>query len=87
MGLKPDEVERCTLGQFNLMLTGYHRRQQREWDRARHIMVAVMNFAGFGVKEPFYPRDVYPLDIDIQNEEKNITTLKQAWSLLKEFEE
>lgn len=86
MGLKPLEVEACTLKDFNLMLIGYQRRQEREWDRARHIMAFVANYAGFGSREVLHPKDVYPLELDRENEKRRITTLKQALSLLTEFE-
>lgn len=86
MGLKPAEVERCTLKDFNLMLTGYQRRQEREWDRTRHIMAFILNYAGWGAKEFHHPKDIYPLGLDKENEKRKITTLKQALALLKEFE-
>jgi len=86
MGLKPAEVERCTLGQFNLMLTGYKRRQERDWDRTRHIMAFILNYAGWGAKEFHHPKDIYPLDLDREEIKHRITSRKQAWALLKEFE-
>lgn len=86
MGLKPVEVEACTLRDFDLMMTGYQRRQERDWDRTRHIMSYILNFSGWGAKEFQYPKDILPLNIDKENERRKITTLKQALALLKEFE-
>jgi hypothetical protein len=86
MGLKPDEVERCTLGQFNLMLLGYQRRQEKEWDRTRHIMAFILNYAGFGAKEFHHPKDIFPLHMDNEDKKKRINSIKQAYALLKEFE-
>lgn len=81
-----DEIERCTLKEFNLRLLGYQRRQEREWDRTRHIMAFVLNYSGMGAKEFHHPKDIYPLSLDRENEKRKITTLKQVWALLKEFE-
>lgn len=86
MGLKPMEVEACTLKDFNMMLIGYQRRQEREWDRTRHIMAFILNYGGWGAKEFQHPKDIYPLNIDRENDKRRITTLKQALALLKEFE-
>lgn len=86
MGLRPLEVEACTLRDFSLMMTGYQRREEREWDRTRHIMAFILNFSGWGAKEFQHPKDIYPLGIDRENEKRRITTLKQAWALLNEFE-
>jgi hypothetical protein len=68
------------------MYTGYKRREEREWDRTRHIMAFILNFSGWGAREFKHPKDLWPLDIDRENEKRRITTLKQAWILLKEFE-
>ena len=86
MGLKPIEVEACTLRDFSLMYTGYKRRQDREWDRTRHVMAFIMNFSGWGAKDFQDPKTIWPLDFDNENEARKITTLKQALALLKEFE-
>lgn len=86
MGLKPSEVRKLTMKEFNLMLTGYMARQNREWDRTRHIMAFVATYGGMGASEFIEPRTIYPLPSDRENEKKPIKTKEQALKLLKEFE-
>jgi len=85
MGLKPNEVKSLYLRDFNLMVTGYFRRQEKEWDRARHIMWATMNFGGMGLQNPVTPQEIRPLNLDTENELKMITTMKMAMDLLNDF--
>ena len=86
MGMSGREVEGCTLREFNLRLIGYRRRQEREWDRTRHLMAYVFNFGGMGATEVKQPKDIYPLDIDGDIGIRPITTRNQAMVLLSEFE-
>lgn len=86
MGLKPQEVKKLTLKHFNLMLTGYVNRQNREWDRTRHIMCYVANFSGLGSTEFLQPKDIRPLPQDSDDVKKMIKTPEQAKQLLNEFE-
>ncbi len=86
MGLKPREVRRLTLKEFNLMLTGYIQRQNREWDRTRHLMSYIASFAGMGAQEFVDPKKIWPLPSDNDGQKKMITTAAQAEQLLKEFE-
>lgn len=69
------------------MLTGYLAKQDREWNRTRHLMAYIQTFAGMGAKEVARPQDIWPLPMDREGEKKMITTEKQALELLKEFEE
>lgn len=68
------------------MLTGYMARQNREWDRTRHIMSYVATFGGMGSSEFVEPTKVYPLPSDREYEKKPIKNKEQALKLLKEFE-
>ncbi len=86
MGLKPREVKALYLKDFNLMLTGYFRRQEAETNRTRHIMWSVMNFSGMGVTSPIAIEQIWPLAMDKEAEKRMITTLAMAVQLLKEFE-
>jgi hypothetical protein len=85
MGLKPYEVKKLTLKEFDLMLTGYNRRQEREWDRTRHLLSFIQAFAGMGASEYTPPHDLFPLSLDNENKKRMITTLAQAKALYKEF--
>lgn len=85
MGLKPSEVKTLTLKDFNLMLTGYYRRQDHEWNRTRHIMSFILNYGGMGASDHYKPQDIWPLQMDKEDEKKMITTIHQAIELLKEF--
>lgn len=49
-------------------------------------MAFILNYAGWGAKEFHHPKDLYPLSLDKEYEQKKITTFKQAIALLKEFE-
>jgi hypothetical protein len=86
MGLKPNEVKALTLGEFNLMLTGYQRRQDIENNRTRQVMAFILNYSGMGAKEYHAAESLWPLAIDKENEKRMITSLKMAKELLKEFE-
>lgn len=85
MGLKPIEVKALTIREFNLMLTGYRRRQEEEWNHTRHIMAYVLNYGGMGTQQLYKPQDIWPLDLDTENEVKPIRTMQQALQLLKEY--
>lgn len=85
MGLKPGEVKALTLLEFNLMLTGYHKRRENEWNIARHLMAYTATYAGMGATKFVQPKDVMSLDLDREGEKKMITTLAQAMQMLKEF--
>lgn len=88
MGLKPIEVKRLTLGEFNAMYTGYKRRQEHEWDRTRHVMTTVIN-GYFGIKKSYTPEQVMKLEKD-RNTADIIPKIKsdyEAYQLLREFEQ
>lgn len=85
MGLKPHEVKTLNFKHFTLMLKGYQARQNREWDRTRHIMSYIASFAGMGSTEIVQPTVIWPLPQDTYWEKKPIRTVKQALELLKEF--
>lgn len=86
MGLKPAEVRKLTLRDFNLMFTGYLANQNREWDRTRRLMSFIASFSGMGAKEFMKPEDIWPLPTDREGTKKMIKTVEQATQLLKEFE-
>lgn len=85
MGLKPKEVSRLTLKEFNLMYTGYFRREEKEWNRVRHLMTFILNYGGMGAKQFQKPQDVWPLEMDKQHVKKRITNHVQAKELLKQY--
>lgn len=85
MGLKPVEVRMLTLKEFDLMLTGYNRRQEREWDRTRHLLSFIQTFAGIGASQYTSPQELFPLSLDNENKKRMITTMAQAKTLYKEF--
>lgn len=86
MGLKPFEVNLLTMKEFNLMFTGYLAREDREWNRTRHLMAYIRMFAGMGASEIVRPQDIWPLPIDNGGQKKYIKTLKQCLALINEFE-
>jgi len=86
MGLKPSEVNMLTMKEFNLMFTGYLARQDREWNRTRHLMSYIASFGGMGAKDFVDPRSIWELPIDREYEKKYIKTLKQCLELINEFE-
>lgn len=85
MGLKPQEVKRLTLKEFNLMYTGYFRREEREWNRTRLLMTYILNYAGMGATQFKQPQEVWPLDMDKKFIRPKIKTIAQAMRLLKEY--
>lgn len=86
MGLKPREVKSLTLRDFNLMLTGYQRRQDVENNRTRQIMTFILNYGGLGVKDYYPAEKIWPLSMDKEGEKRMIINLRMAQELLKEFE-
>ena len=86
MGLKPVEVRLLTMKEFNLMFTGYLAKEDREWNRTRHIMSYIASFSGFGAKDFIHPQSVWPLQMDNEEKKKYIKTLKQCLELINEFE-
>lgn len=86
MGLKPLEVKKLTLRDFNLMFTGYQRRQDVENNRTRQVMTFILNYGGMGANEYFPAEKVWPLAMDKEDEKKMITSLRMAKDLLQEFE-
>lgn len=69
------------------MLTGYLAKEDREWNRTRHIMAYIATYAGMGSSTFVRPEEIWPLPVDKEGEKKMITTEKQALELLKDFEE
>lgn len=70
---------------FNFILSGYYRRQEQNANVARNIMWYIKHFAGMGNVDRDLPKDIWPLNMDSEDEKKMITTLKMAEDLLKEF--
>ena len=68
------------------MLAGYQRRQEKEWNRTRHIMSYTLNYGGMGVSEFHRPEEILPLPMDTEDEKKMITTMRMAMELFREFE-
>jgi hypothetical protein len=96
-GLKPWELRRVTLRDFNAMYVGYRRRQEEMWDIARNTWSYMMVYGGMGLKKDAKvpsPQELYPLqfrDKEMQMESgaakaKPITSIEEAFELLKEFD-
>lgn len=85
MGLKPREVDALTLMEFDLMLTGYQRREEESWDRTRHLMWAVISYGGQGLKKPISVQDTIPLNKDSRNRKRYIVNEFQAIEFIKTF--
>lgn len=67
------------------MMTGYQRREEREWNRTRHLMTYTLNYGGMGVKKIYQPKEIWPLSLDTEDEKRMITTMAMAMELYKEF--
>jgi hypothetical protein len=85
IGLKPLEVEQCTMREFDLLLTGFHRREEREWNRTRNQMSYIASCA-YGQTKFISPQEVIKLEMDKEDTLRPITTIKQALALLNEFD-
>lgn len=85
MGLRPIEVAEITLADFNLMLTGYYRRQEQDKNNLRHILAFIRTFGGMGGQDYLSPQQIWPLNMDDSETKRMITTVQQAMQLLKEF--
>lgn len=72
--------------EFNLMMTGYVARQNREWNHTRHLMSYIASFSGMGVRDFVDPKTIWPLPADKEDQKKYIKTLKQCLELINEFE-
>ena len=68
-----------------MIVAGYYRKQEREANLTRSIMWAVIQHGGMGRTDKLTPRDIWPLNMDQEDEKQMITTLKMAMDLLKEF--
>lgn len=86
MGLRPAEVKALLFKDFWLMLSGYERRLEKEWDRTRNIIWATIKFSGMGAPDVPSARDLYPLSMDRELEKRMITNLAMARELFKEFQ-
>lgn len=85
MGLKPVEVAEITLSEFNLMLTGYYRRQEHDKNNLRHILAFIRGFGGMGGQDYMSPQQIWPLNMDNEDVKRMVTSLSMAMELLKEF--
>lgn len=85
MGLKPFEVAEITLADFNLMLTGYYRRQEHDKNDLRHVLAFIRVFGGMGGQEYMSPQQLWPLNMDLRDVKHMITSVAMAMQLLKEF--
>jgi hypothetical protein len=85
LNLSAREVKTCTLKEFFLLLNGYYRRNEEEWDRTRNIMAFQLNYGGLGLKNPKRPQDIIKLKRDEAKVKKPIRTLAQAMEMLNEF--
>lgn len=86
MGLKPLEVNTLLFKEWHLMFLGYQDRQNREWNRTRHLMSYIASYAGMGARDFVHPKNIWPLPFDREDQKKYIKTLKQCLDLINEFE-
>ena len=68
-----------------MIIAGYYRKQERDANLARNIMWFIKHYGGMGNPDRDLPKDIWPLNMDSEDEKKMITTLKMAIELLKEF--
>jgi len=97
-GLKPWELRRVTLRDFNAMYVGYRRRQEEMWDMHRRTWGYIIGFAGMGIKKGEKlptPQELWELPYrdsgmgvteGVAEKSKPITTEAEALELLKQFE-
>lgn len=85
MGLNPIEVKQLYFKDFWLMLTGYERRLEKDWDRTRNIIWATIKYSGMGAPEVPPVSELFPLSMDKEFEKRMITNLVMAKQLYKEF--
>lgn len=90
MGLKPDEVKALTFQEFNLMWTGYAKRQENDWNIARHTWAYIISFAGNGLKKDAKvpkPTELWHLPHTdfIEDTVVKIRTKQQALQLINTF--
>ena len=71
-----------TLTEFLLLTTAYSDRQEDEWERTAHIMSAVMNFSGMGLKEPIAANEIFSLRKHQEDVLKPITSWEEARELI-----
>lgn len=81
---KPD-INFVCLNEYELIFTGYLRRQDRETNRTRHLMSHIQAFAGMGGGSYTPPDELWPLSIDEENKKRFITTMAMAKELFKDF--
>lgn len=84
-GLTPKEARKLTLAEFDLMMIGYHHRQEKEINRTRSLMAAFMNMAGKVLNQSVTPQQLWPLDMDRQSQKRMIMNMADAMKLLKEY--
>lgn len=71
--------------EFNLILKGYYRRQEREASRTRKLMLYILKFGGMGVKDDISEAQIWPLEMDDEDVKQMITDMQSALELLEEF--
>lgn len=84
-GLTPKEARKLTLAEFDLMMVGYHHKQEKETNRTRSLMAVLMNMAGKILTQPVTPQGLWPLDMDRQSQKRMIMNMADAMKLLKEY--
>lgn len=85
IGYSPKDARRLTLAEFDLIMIGYHHRQEKETNRTRSLMAAIMNMAGKVLSQPTTPQSLWPLDMDKQHQKRMIMNMADAMKLLKEY--
>lgn len=85
MGFEKPKIDFIELKEYEMLLTGYHRRQDRETNRTRHLLSFIQAFSGVGGSEYISPQEIWPLAIDDEGKKRMITSLEQAKKLYKEF--
>lgn len=70
---------------YNMIISGYYRKQERDANLARNVMWYIKHFGGMGNEDKDLPKDIWPLNMDNEDAKQMISTLKMALDLLKEF--
>lgn len=85
MGLKPYDLHTLTIKDFALMHLAYLEAEEKKSERARRIVEAVVNCAGFGSGKYISKEQLWPLNIDERREKQPIVNKGMAIRLLNSF--
>jgi len=74
---------RCTLKEYDFLYLAHARREEREWDRTRHLMASIMNTVS---TKPIQPTKVMTLTLtDMGDTIPIVRTDVEAYKILERF--